>query len=241
MSDNLSYIKELGIGTSSEGDTEAQTEDPKIESKEDLSLDSGETPEAKKDADTEQPNEYLDSLKAQIEGMEKRIKDKDDYINELREDSKQKSVEEEGDTEESEEDDFWADPESKIKKLEDTIKVQQLQIQETMYANTVENYWGTVKQDALQEAVATDADFANQFNASAEPYKVAYEYLKNKQTAKVASENELREQIKRELLEEMNANKEVKQAPPSLSSTGGKSTESSSKANEDGFASVFKI
>ena len=250
MANNLAYIDELGIGQDlPDSDTDAVENETTEESEEDLSLDSEEKPSENTESDTEQNSELLQSLKSQIEGMEKRIADKDDYIAQLREASKQKEADnQQGDTEVSEtedDDDFWANPELTIKQLKAELKeqreagrIQQMQIQETIYANTVDDYWKTVNPKALQEAVATDEEFMTEFNSSAEPYKTAYEYLKNKADTKAQSELSLREQIKKELQEEMGLTKEKKEVPPNIN-TGGKSGGTQKKASEDGFAAVF--
>ncbi|MGA1048269.1 MAG: hypothetical protein ACO3UU_09675, partial [Minisyncoccia bacterium] len=160
MANELSFIEELGIGINpNESDTDASSEESteeETESSKDLSLE----PEDK--TDTEQ-FAIVESLKKQIEGMEKRINDKDKYIEELRNKSK---AEEEVKSEVDEEDvDFWDNPEGMVNKLKQQkieqdrkLHIQSLQIAEIHYANTVENYWKTVNQDALKEAVATDAE-----------------------------------------------------------------------------------
>ena len=242
---NLAYIDELGISEDlADNDTEVEANESQEESQEDFVQE----PEVSTSDDTKEatePNsELLQSLQKQIEGMEKRLADKDDYINQLREASKQKEAEQQGGTEEVAEEDFWDNPEGKIKKLEELLnkqaeqsRIQQLQIQETVYANTVENYWKTVNPDALKEAVATDADFAEEFNKSSEPYKTAYEYLKNRANAKEKETMSLREQIKQELLKEMGV-KEKREVPPNING-GGKSSSSKPIQPDDGFASVF--
>ena len=173
--------------------------------------------------------------------MEKRIADKDKYIEELRQASKQKeeesSKQQEVNTPEEEED-FWDNPEKTIKELKNTLKIQQLQIQETHYANTVENYWKTVNPEALREAVATDTDFAQEFNKSREPYKTAYEYLNEKAKKTVEKDMSLREQIRQEVLKELGVKSEKKEVPPVVTG-GGKSTSSKPADSEDGFAAVF--
>lgn len=239
---NLAYIDELGVGTPEVDDTEVETNEPEEQSEveTDLSLEQEDTPATEEaERNTEPNSELLKSLQKQIEGMEKRIADKDAYINELREASKQKEAEKEQrvDTKEDD-DDFWDNPEEKFKSLKEQLKIQQLQIQETVYANTVENYWKTVNPDALKEAVATDADFAKEFNASSEPYKTAYEYLTEKAKSKETEKLSLREQIKKELLEEMGLNKSKKEAPPSINN-GGKSSSTKPNVSDDGFASVY--
>lgn len=237
---NLAYINELGIGEDLDtNDTEVESNETTEESQEDLSLDSEEKPSENTEVDTEQPSE-LDSLKKQIEGMEKRIADKDDFIKELRDESKKKEADkQEVDTKDStEEEDFWSNPDKTINDLKETVRVQQMQIQETIYANTVDDYWKTVNPQVLQEAVVADAEFADKFNGSTEPYKTAYEYLKGKAEGKANADKSLRETIKQELLAEMGVSKDKKEVPPNING-GSKSSSNKSTASEDGFASVF--
>ena len=239
MEGNLSYIEELGIGEPSVESTESHEEKETNDSPEEDFVQEPET-----DSDTNETQENtesneLDELRKMIEGMEKRIADKDDYIEKLRNESKQEATKEvDEDKGVDEEDDFWEDPVKKYKELQKTIQIQQMQIQETIYANTVDGYWETVNQDALKEAVATDTEFAEKFNKSSEPYKTAYEYLTAKKQAKVQSEQSLREQIKQELLKEMNI-KSAKETVPSTTSMTSKSGGSKRDVSEDGFASVF--
>ena len=247
---NLAYIEELGIGidTDTDGVKEEALDAEFVQEQDDspTGLDSevndSEEPE---EGNTEPNSEYLESLKKQIEGMEKRIADKDAYINELREASKQKEAEKDqqkGDTDED--GDFWENPELTIKQLKEALKeqkqasqLQQLQIQETVYANTVENYWKTVNPEALKNAVATDPEFAEKFNKSTQPYRIAYEYLTAKSAEKTKSEQSLRDKIKQELMAEMGI-KKSKEAPPTIGS-GTSSNMSKKEVPSDGFASVF--
>lgn len=240
----LDYIEELGIGESQAVETEATEEVNAEEQSEDTDFvqEQEDTPTEEAKSDTEQ-NSEIDALRKQIEGMEKRIADKDEFIQELRNKSKEPEQQEVDTTEDEE--GFWDNPEGKIAKLEEmlqkqeqTMRVQQLQIQEGYYAQTVENYWETVNQDALKEAVATDTEFAEAFNKSNEPYKTAYEYLKNKTKAKADKELSLREQIRKELLEEMGV-KGSKEVPPAINRNGGTSASGKTKDPEDGFAAVF--
>jgi hypothetical protein len=238
MSGNLDFIEELGMSepTSSENTESPEQENTPSSPEEDFVQEPTEqTVDTKEETqeDTE-PNE-LAEIKKQMDIMQKRIDDKDAYIQELREQSKQK---EESQSEEvvDEEDEFWEDPVAKYKELQRTIQLQQMQIQETVYANTVEDYWKTVNPDALKEAVATDTKFAQEFNGSKEPYKTAYEYLSAKKTQKVQSETALREQIRKELLAEMGKDKPKKETVPSIQ-TGSSGTKNT--APEDGFSAVF--
>jgi len=237
---NLSYIDELGIGEPTET-TETQKEPNETSGDaRNFVQESGEQPSENNAQEDTEHNEYGD-LQKQIEGLEKRLADKDDYINELRELSKAKEADgqKDGVEEVDDEDEFWENPVERYKELQNQLKIQQMQIQETIYANTVDGYWETVNQDALKEAVATDTEFAEKFNKSSEPYKTAYEYLTAKKQAKVQSEQSLREQIKQELLKEMNIKSAKETVPSTTSMTSSKSGGSKRDASEDGFASVF--
>ena len=228
------YIKEMGIdSTKATPETEAE-----VNNTEDFVQDSN-TEESKVDTDGNTEPNISDGLQKQIDGLEKRIADKDDYINTLREQSKAQEAEVNGDVD-TETDDFWDDPEAKFNDMRETMRIQQMQIGETQYANTVENYWKTVNQEALKTAVATDADFADTFNSSNEPFRVAYEYLSKKTEAETASKQSLRDEIKAELLKEMGIDKPKKEAIPNMGDMGGKSSDKrKSNASDDGFASVF--
>ena len=228
------YIKEMGIdSTKATPETEAE-----VNNTEDFVQDSN-TEESKVDTDGNTEPNISDGLQKQIDGLEKRIADKDDYINTLREQSKAQEAEVSGDVD-TETDDFWDDPEAKFNDMRETMRIQQMQIGETQYANTVENYWKTVNQEALKTAVATDADFADTFNSSNEPFRVAYEYLSKKTEAETASKQSLRDEIKAELLKEMGIDKPKKEAIPNMGDMGGKSSDKrKSNASDDGFASVF--
>ena len=226
------YIKELGIDSSKATPVADATEN----NTEDFVQDSI-TEESKELTNKDTEPDISAELKKQIEGLEKRISDKDEYINLLREQSK--AQEAENSTEEVDvQADFWDDPEKIVKDMQETIRIQQMQIQETVYANTVENYWKTVNPEALKTAVATDTEFANEFNKSQEPYRVAYEYLSKKTQAEKQQSESLREQIKAELLKEMGLDKPKKEAVPNMGSMGG-SNDKKSSAPDDGFAAVF--
>lgn len=230
---NLDFIQELGIGSEDATPSDAESNNSNNVSNEDLHEDSN-TEESKQADNQNTEPDVNESLRKQIEGLEKRISDKDEYINTLREQSKAK--EESSNTEEVGTD-FWDDPESIVKDMQQTIKLQQMQIQETVYANTVENYWKTVNPEALQQAVATDTEFAKKFNASSEPYKDAYEYLSNKAKKVETEQASLKEQIRAELMKEMGLDKPKKEGVPNMGSMG--SGGSKSEAPSDGFSSVF--
>jgi len=238
MSDNnnLDFIQELGIGVEPTENTDSQQSNPN-ESNIDLVQDSN-TEESKKETSQNTEPDISVELRKQIEGLEKRINDKDDYINTLREQSKAKEEAGSSTVDEDTSTDFWDDPEKIVKDMQETMRIQQMQIQETHFANTVDDYWKTVNPEALQKAVATDTEFAKEFNSSNEPYRVAYEYL-NKETKKLEEQNKsLRDQIREELLKEMGV-KEKKEAVPNMGNMGGSSNSSKSEAPDDGFSSVF--
>lgn len=245
---NLNFIEELGIGQEpSVEDTELPQEentDLENDSTEDESFvqdseNNSETEE--KSGDTEPTDSEMAELRKMVEGMEKRIADKDAYIEKLREESQATSEEEAIENEGAEEEDFWDNPVEKFNELKRTIEIQQMQIQETVYANTVDGYWETVNQDALKEAVATDTEFANTFNSSKEPYKVAFEYLSAKKEQSKASQESLRQSIREEerqkILEEMKKGTN-KDTVPSLKKIGSNSGSTNSTA-DDGFAAYF--
>ena len=231
------YIKELGIDSSEATPvTEVLENNP-----EDFVQDSNTEESGVKEADGNTEPDISLELKKQIEGLEKRIGDKDDYINKLRDESK--ALEESNSTEEVNDttDDFWDDPEQKFKDMQETMRVQAMQIAETQYANSVDDYWKTVNQDALQKAVATDTEFQAEFNKSNDPYRVAYEYLSKQTKDSVAKDVSLRESIRQEILKEMGVDKDKpkQEGVPNMGSLGG-SNGSKSEAVSDGFASVFK-
>lgn len=224
------YIKELGIGSEDATQMDAESNDTG-----DFVQDS--TTEESIEAKTDTEPNISEELRKQIAGLEKRISDKDEYINLLREQSK--AQEEQGSWEEDDTPaDFWDDPEKIVADMRETIRIQQMQIAETQYANTVDNYWKTVNPDALKRAVATDADFSKEFNKSSQPYKVAYEYLSKQAEAEKSKEQTLREQIKAELLKEMGVKKPKDSPIPNMGSMGG-SNGKKTDAPDDGFAAVF--
>lgn len=245
----LEFMEELGIGQDlTDSNTEAEVnETVDVEkSDNDLSLEQDDNPTKDEVAKNTELSE-MDNLKKQIEGMEKRIADKDDFISELRSKSKDvEEVKEEVDT--IEEEDFWDNPEAKYKQLQEQIeenagkmRVQQLQIQEGYYAQTVDGYFKTVNSDLLKEAVSTDEVFAKEFNSSEEPYRVAYEYLTKKETIKTTEQTKLREEIRADLLKEMNV-KESREVPPNIYKNGsGNSSSTNTDVPSDGFASIFGI
>ena len=233
MSNNLDYIQELGIGSDDATQSDAETNDTG-----DIVQDSStEESEVSTGGNTE-PDISVE-LRKQIEGLEKRISDKDEYINTLREQSKAREEDSYGDDEDTNQvDDFWENPEKVIQDMKETMRIQQMQIVEAQYANTVENYWKTVNQKDLQEAVALDPEFSKQFNDSNEPFRVAYEYLSKKTSSKAEEQSALEQSIRDKILKEMGLDKPKKDGMPNMGKMGG-SAGTKADANEDGFAAVF--
>ena len=233
MSNNLDYIQELGIGSDDATQSDAETNDTG-----DIVQDSStEESEVSTGGNTE-PDISVE-LRKQIEGLEKRISDKDEYINTLREQSKAREEDSYGDNEDTDQvDDFWENPEKVIQDMKETMRIQQMQIVEAQYANTVENYWKTVNQKDLQEAVALDPEFSKQFNDSNEPFRVAYEYLSKKTSSKAEERSALEQSIRDKILKEMGLDKPKKDGMPNMGKMGG-SAGTKADANEDGFAAVF--
>lgn len=258
---NLDYIEQMGAGEPKAEETtdlEATTttedtpQDMLTDFEEQTSTSQTETEVDTSEAENTVSPEMLE-LKKQIDGMEKRINDKDAYIEELREASKLREQSKQPDSldnadtdNESVEDDFWDDPIAYVNKMKDefarTQHIQQMQINETHYANTVEDYWGTVNQENLMKAIKSDEGFAEKFNTSKEPYKLAYEYLTEKKSVKAKTEAELREQIKREVMAELGKSPDTKkkETVPSTTNMGGNSGDGKRNEPEDGFMAVFK-
>ena len=227
------YITELGIGSTDTTQTDVEVNDT-VDFVQDSTTEES-IDDTKKDTE---PN-ISETRRKQIEGLEKRISDKDEYINLLREQSKSKEMQNSTEEVDTETDiDFWDDPEKIVKSMQETIRIQQMQIQETVYANTVDNYWKTVNPEALKTAVATDPEFSKEFNKSSEPYRLAYEYLSNKTQAEQAKTKTLEEEIRAKILKEMGMDKPKKEAVPNMGSMGGANTKKTDLP-DDGFASVF--
>ena len=257
MSGNLEFIDQLGMGEPSFENTESQeenidTKDVRNNIDSDESQDFVQDSELTEGSETEEsqedtaPNGQFEELRKQIEGIEKRLKDKDDYINEMREQSmsKEKAKQEpQEDDVVDDEDAFYSDPIAYVKSIKEEMArqqhIQQLQLAEIQFSNTVDNYWQTVNGKDLNEAIAADKDFAEKFNSSKEPYKDAYDYLIAKKAEKTKSEQSLREQIRAEerekLLKEIGSKK--KETVPNYKQFSGSS--SSKDAIDDGFMSVF--
>lgn len=189
----------------------------------------------------------LKELEKNSEIADKRLTDKDKYINELKKqiDELSGSKDKPEEVEESTEEDFWDNPEGYIKKIMETnnglqeqLRIANLRIDEQSYAQDKKDYFELVNADNLKVEFAKDSKFLEDFNTSNEPYKVAYEYMKGKQDKSSASEAELREKLKAELLAELGLDKKNKKSPPSINNLGGSSSDKKDLP-EDGFASVF--
>ena len=194
------------------------------------------------EADTETLEDKINKIQAELEKANKRISDKDRYINELKQ-GKQEDKSKEVLTEEKEESTFWDDPEGNFKKMSEQLRIANLRIDEQAYASDKSDYWKVVNGESIQEAFKEDNDFMNEFQRSNKPYELAYEYLKSKTETKVQTETRTREQMKeelrKELLKEMGV-KDNREAPPSINSLGSNSS-SKKPIVEDGFAAVFGL
>lgn len=240
-----SLMSELGMDpdpASAETEGAENPENKSDESQKDLSV-SNETKDVIEDKTTELDPDK-DSLQSQITGMEKRINDKDTFIKSLQDQIKAKETKADDDTkienkDDEPEDGFWDKPEETIKGMQEQIRIQNLQIQEAVFAGGVEDYFKTVNGNDLKEAVSNDSEFADKFNSSPEPYKVAYEYLKNKTVAKTKVAEDARAALKAELLEEIRS-EGGKTPPANINSIGSSNNNGKSDADDDGFASVFE-
>ena len=186
------------------------------------------------EADTDTSSE-MEQLKAELEKLNKRISDKDKYINELRQQKEQETVEE---TVSEDEDSFFDDPEGKFKDLVNQLRIANLRIDEQAYAAGKADYWDVVSADSIQDAFRKDATFMEEFNASNRPYEVAYNYLSEQKTAQTKSQQELRDSIRAEIMAELGADKPKRDVPPSINNVG-KSPSGVSEAHTDGFSAVF--
>lgn len=182
------------------------------------------------------------------ETYEKRLSDKDKYINELKNGSNDNDAGEEDDSSE-EAVGFWDDPESYMAKMQDKItqaneatRIANLRLDESYYARDKQDYFDLVNQDNIVKAFEKDSTFRDEFESSDKPYEVAYKYLKQNQDKIKTEETSLREKIREEerqkVIEEMKKGKN-KNVIPSMSNMGSSSGSSKKDTPEDGFASVF--
>ena len=192
------------------------------------------------EADTETLEEKITKIQADLEKANKRISDKDRYINELKQG---KQEDKKDNVLEAEESTFWDDPEGNFKKMNEQLRIANLRIDEQAYASDKSDYWKVVNGESIQEAFKEDGTFMEEFQRSNKPYELAYEYLKSKTETKVQTETRTREQMKeelrKELLKEMGV-KDNREAPPSINSLGSNSS-SKKPIVEDGFAAVFGL
>lgn len=190
----------------------------------------------------------LEELIKKQETYEKRLSDKDKYINELKNGKKE---DEAGSDEESEKEtvEFWDDPEgymmkmqSKIEEANEATRIANLRLDESIYARDKQDYFDLVNQDNIVKAFEKDSTFRDEFQSSDKPYEIAYKYLKQNQEKITSEETSLREKIREEerqkVIEEMKKGKN-KDIIPSMSSIGSSSGSSKKDTPEDGFASVF--
>ena len=235
------------LGISSDESNPVQEEESNNTEENDLSDSDTATPD--KDAETSETSEETDTakadtdttdelaeMKAEIEKLNKRITDKDKYINELRQQGKQETQEQEVSTEED--DSFFDDPEGKYKEMMQQLKIANLRIDEQAYASGKADYWTLVTPDAIQDGFRKDPTFMEEFNKSARPYETAYEFLSKQKKTEADNTAALKEQIRQEILKEMGVEKTKKQVPPNINSMG-KSPSGVSEAAADGFSSVF--
>lgn len=177
-----------------------------------------------------------EKVMAELETANKRISDKDKYINELRQ-AKQNEQAQEQEVQE-EEDSFFDDPEGKFKEVLNQLRIANLRIDEQAYASSRKDYWDIVNAEAIQDGFKNNPTFMEEFNTSNKPYEVAYEFLSKQNKQKADSEKALRESIRQEILKEMGADKPKKDVPPSINNVG-KSLSGVSEAAVDGFSAVF--
>jgi hypothetical protein len=137
---NLDFIEELGIGQEPNAtDTEPKQEeniDQENDSTNESFVQDSETDSDTNEntsEDTDPKASEMEELRKMVEGMEKRIADKDEYIEKLRQESQAKETNNEAPEDVvDDEEDFWDNPVEKFNELKQTIQIQQMQIQETI-------------------------------------------------------------------------------------------------------------
>lgn len=195
-------------------------------------------------ADTEPSDDETTALKAELEKANKRISDKDKYINELRQAKPEKEEKMVGDDETSSGDDFWEDPEGNYKTLLSQLQMANLRIDENAYAMKNADYFDVVNAESIQGAFQTNPEFMEEFNTSSRPYEAAYKFLKaNLETRELndkQQKDQLESEIRDKVLSELGIDKDTpkKQIPPSMRSLGSSST-TKEGGSDDGFTSVF--
>jgi hypothetical protein len=254
-----SLLEDLGIGT------EEPTQEIDGDSKEDLNLsdstdDSTQMDEvtSETDSDTDTSNNDDTSKQSELEAKleelikkqetyEKRLSDKDKYINELKNGKKEDEAGVEDNSTEDSEETFWDNPEGYITKIQSEIqaakeetRIANLRLDESFYARDKQDYYNVVNQENMVKAFEQDSTFRDEFQSSDKPYEVAYKYLKQNQEQSKASEESMREKIRQEerqkIMEEMKKGSN-KETVPSMNKLG--SSSSSNDTEVDGFAAVF--
>lgn len=237
-------MNDLGIGTDeSTQSTNDTSKEENLSVNSDTPTNDGEKSETSDTGNTENSNtevkdDYkakLDELVLELEKAQKRISDKDKYINELRNSNKNESSKEENN------DDFWSNPEGTVDTLKKELTNIRNELAETRYANTKQDYWDYVNSNDVQEALTTDAEFSSKLQEASNPYEFAYNYFKAKKESIKATESAsieaLKAKLREELLEEMKAGPK-KETVPSIKNIGN----SNSRFNDnidDGFSAVF--
>ena len=123
------------------------------------------------EGNTETLEEKINKIQAELEKANKRISDKDRYINELKQ-GKQEEKEKEVLEVEQEETTFWDDPEGNFKKIAEQLRIANLRIDEQAYASDKPDYWKVVNGESIQEAFKDDVSFMNDFQRSNKPYEL---------------------------------------------------------------------
>lgn len=233
--DDVSTEEDLNLSDSEENtDESTQSDDNASEANEEENT-------SDDDTETSKVLERLSELEKQQEIANKRLTDKDKYINELKQqlDNMNKSTED--DTEETTED-FWDNPEGKFAEVQQQLRVANLRIDEQAYASNKPDYYELVNANKLKEEFALNNDFMVEFNQSDRPYETAYNYLKTKQeqttTTKEQEKIALEAEIEKKVMAKYGLDKKAKETPPSINNMGGKSS-NKKELPEDGFSSVF--
>lgn len=231
------YINEIMGDSEPEESTETLEEsNEEVDSTESQDEHVDSEPEVQNTSDTEQTD-----LEKQIEVMQKRINDKDDFINVLREQAQSKDTKKEPEVEAENEEGFWDDPEAAHAQTKQTVQELQFQLAETRFATKNPDYYDVVSVEAVNSAAASDADFAKEFNESDNRIEVAYTYLKDKSSklaeASELTTKELEAKIRADIMAELKV-KPKKEAPSSVSNVGH-SDGGKSQVPDDGFEAMF--
>lgn len=248
-----SLMEGLGIGTeeATQTDVESQDKDLTLDSDKPTQMDGDnseptvETDPSEESDDTVNTGE-LETLRAELEKANKRISDKDRYINELKQGKQQgedaTAARDDFDTDDGES--FWDDPEANYKKLMNQLQIANLRIDENAYAMKHSDYYDIVNGEALKEAFDAHPEFLNDFNNSNRKYETAYKFLKanmeTKQMTAKQQQEKLESEIRAKVLAELGISNDTpkKQVPPNMRSLGSASN-AKQESSADGFASVF--